>query len=199
MTASPLLVLVTLALVFEIRAQPQQFSFTVFEECFLEPASSLVTVEAASLRVVQSPNHRLGFQVSVNLTVHADSAWNDPLVTNLRVWNAESGDRYKYGDQDACCSFVLHDQGQCREEGSPTHCPLSEGRKSGMIERLFAEERAGSFEAQLQLLQVFSDNREELVCIAIPFTISEEFLTQFQQERREKRGPQPHSQPILLL
>uniref|UniRef100_A0A7S4I057 MD-2-related lipid-recognition domain-containing protein n=1 Tax=Vannella robusta TaxID=1487602 RepID=A0A7S4I057_9EUKA len=186
---SKLTTAILLGIVMACTVEGLVFEFGKWEYCYGEPATDRVNVENALVRVVQSPNHLLGFQFHVNMTT------NEPIanaVANLRTWHEQTGDRVKYGDSDACCGFFTNTEDQCTEETN-THCPIT-GFKSGMIERLFHEEHHGNFEAQLQLFDVSKD-REEIMCIAVPFTVSESFLTQFQQERKEKF----EEQPILLL
>merc|ERR1711879_683099 len=145
----------------------------------------------AKVRVVQSPNHLLGFQVYLNTTI---SEPIENVTMNLKLWHEETGDRVKYGDHDACCGLFFNDDGQCSGDEQKTHCPLY-GFKSGMTERLFVEEHSGNFEAQIQLFDT-SNDREEILCVQIPFSVSESFLSQFQQERKEKFEEQ---KPVLLL
>merc|ERR1712232_206904 len=163
----------------------QVFDFHSFEECYGESTSTIATVHDASLRIVQSPSHRLGAQFSLNATFHEPI--NNAIV-KYRLWHEVSGDRYKYEAVSACCGFFENEhEDQCSSDSGRTHCPLH-GNKSGMLERLFVEEREGNWEAELRVYALDEEGNRgrELVCVAVPFFVSPDFLTQFHKERKEK-------------
>ena len=161
-----------------------QFTYGQWEHCYYEPASNRVDVDYASVQIVQSPNHLLGFQAYMNITV-ADGDALHYVKTNARLWHAETGDRIKYGDSDGCIGFFYPDR-------TIDSCPI-QNSASGMYERLFIEETIGEYELQFQIF----DDTEEVACVVIPFKLTEEFLSQFQQERLEKL--EQKQEEILLL
>lgn len=170
------------------------FNFGAWEHCYYDPSSDVVDVENALVRIVQSPNHLLGFQAYVNATINQEV---EQPVVNLRLWHQETGERVNFGYFDACCGFFFPNEDRCLGDGSKTHCPVS-GFKSGMIERLFEVEQAGNYKVEVQLFE--SDNAtDELMCVEISFALDEAFLSKFQEERAQKFSEKKSEEKILLL
>lgn len=128
-----------------------------WKRCYQEDTSPNITVTSAF--------SKLSFDKRV--FIHLNATMNEPLFQGyytFEIWHSETGDKISYnGPYDICCGFRVNSL--CEMNLAKTDCPLT-GNIEVVVSRPLHKNHYGIYEATLR---IFSLEKEELLCIDLPF------------------------------